>query len=307
MGGAVVDPPSPWLEPVRLGSRGPEEGESLISLAAASQICKEDRTYQVSRGTFLLSAEDAWGGRGLIEWWRLKLALAKIWLFFNLCFLRHGPEYGISLSRISNSGILIYFVSPSLFVLHFLNFFLEYGISLSRISNSGILIYFVSPSLFVLNFLNFFHWRRFLYFLHREIESKTYKIECIRKHDFLHTFIHTDLQSFHRYACEVGRFYVWRSFIHTAPPELRWVFYRSAENSVRDWEYGQLICKADFFMKINFRQPIGKGISYGTCRPPNPLVSRQSWAVGKRLKTLNCFKKSKKKKLTAMNALTLGL
>jgi hypothetical protein len=43
-----VDPPSPWLEPVRLGGRGrEEEGESLISLAAASQIGKEDRTYQV--------------------------------------------------------------------------------------------------------------------------------------------------------------------------------------------------------------------------------------------------------------------
>ncbi len=42
-----MDPPSPWLEPVRLDGRGQEEGESLISLAAASQICKEDRTYQV--------------------------------------------------------------------------------------------------------------------------------------------------------------------------------------------------------------------------------------------------------------------
>ncbi len=61
-----MDPPSPWLEPVRLG-RGPEEGESLISLAAASQICKEDRTYQVSRGMSILSADDAWGGGGLIE------------------------------------------------------------------------------------------------------------------------------------------------------------------------------------------------------------------------------------------------
>ncbi len=57
-----MDPPSPWLEPVRLGGRGAgqEESESLISLAAASQIGKEDRTYQVSRGTSLLSAD--WGG-----------------------------------------------------------------------------------------------------------------------------------------------------------------------------------------------------------------------------------------------------
>ena len=47
MGGAAVDPPSPWLEPVRLGrgAEQEEEEESLISLSARPH--KTDRTYQV--------------------------------------------------------------------------------------------------------------------------------------------------------------------------------------------------------------------------------------------------------------------
>ena len=47
VGGAAVDPPSPWLEPVRLGrgAEHEEEEESLISLSARPH--KTDRTYQV--------------------------------------------------------------------------------------------------------------------------------------------------------------------------------------------------------------------------------------------------------------------
>jgi hypothetical protein len=63
VGGAAVDLPSPWLEPVRL-----DREESLISLSAASQIHKSDRTYQV-RLTILCGSNNK--SKGIVVLWAM--------------------------------------------------------------------------------------------------------------------------------------------------------------------------------------------------------------------------------------------